>query len=385
MCEGAKLLSTKIPFLQPQPPRLSELVNELAEIEASGWFSNYGPVNSRLEQGFVDRMFGGEGACLTVCNATIGLMLAAKQGLESRTGSKRRYAIMPSFTFAATAQAALWAGLIPIFCDIDERSWVASADAEEAILRRLGDEVAVVMPYATFGNGIDLSHYDRIAADYGVSVVIDAAASLGTLTDDGTTSGAGSRHAVVYSMHVTKTFATSEGGLIYSCDRDLIRTLRAMGNFGFGEPRTATMAGLNSKLSEISALVALHKLLEFEGVARHRAMLADTYRAGLPEWIFQEMHGPRHAYQFMPVLLPPGMDRAAVLARLAGQGIGAGHYFSPHLAEQAYFRKYGVSADLRVTDRIASRIISLPISDRMTPAEVSLVCAVLRDCLRAAA
>jgi dTDP-4-amino-4,6-dideoxygalactose transaminase len=372
---------TEIPFLRPRPPRLSELTKELAEIETSGLFSNYGPVNSRLEQNFVDRMFGGEGACLTVCNATIGLMLAAKRALESRPSEKRRYAIMPSFTFAAAAQAALWAGLVPIFCDIDERSWMASQEAEEDILRRLGDEVALLLPYATFGNGIDLPYYHRISADYGVPVVIDAAASLGTLNDDGNASGTGSRHAVVYSMHVTKSFATSEGGLIYSSDKELIRTLRAMGNFGFGEPRTATMPGLNSKLSEVGALLALQKLFRFDEVAHHRAMLAKVYREELPGWTFQEMHGPRHAYQFMPVLLPQGLDRASALARLAAHGVGAGHYFSPHLAEQSYFRKYNVNSDLQVTDRIAARIVSLPVSDVMTPKEVSRVCAILRDCL----
>ena len=123
---------------------------------------------------------------------------------------------MPSFTSAAAAQAARWAGLVPIFCDIDEPTWITSPVAEEDMLGRLGDDVAGVMPYATFGNGFDMARYDRIADCYGVPIVIDAAASLGTLNDDGTAAGAGSRRAVVYSMHVTKTFSTSEGGLIYA-------------------------------------------------------------------------------------------------------------------------------------------------------------------------
>ena len=333
----------------------------------------------------MNRMFGGEGACLTVCNATIGLMLALKQAAKSRPTRERRYAIMPSFTFAATAQAALWAGLVPVFCDIDERTWVASPEAEEDILRRLGDDVTVVMPYATFGNGFDFARYDRLSERYGVPIVIDAAASLGTLEDDGSASGGCSRHAVVYSMHVTKTFATSEGGLIYSADKELVCTLRMMGNFGFGEPRMATMPGLNSKLSEVAALLALQKLSGFDNVVMHRALLADVYRAELAEWTFQEMRGRRHSYQFMPVLLPEGVSRADVMVGLAAQGIGAGHYFSPHLAEQPYFQKYGINCDLRVTDRIAGRILSLPMSDDMTSAEVSMVCAALRECLRKAA
>jgi dTDP-4-amino-4,6-dideoxygalactose transaminase len=188
---GSEVLMMNIPFLRPRPARLSELDGELAEIENSGLFSNYGPVNTRLEQNFVDQLFGGEGACLTVCNATIGLMLALKQAADSRPDKARRYAIMPSFTFAATAHAALWAGLVPVFCDIDERTWIASQEAEEDVLTRLGDDVAVVMPYATFGNGFDLARYDLITERYGVPVVIDAAASLGTLNDDGTAFGAG--------------------------------------------------------------------------------------------------------------------------------------------------------------------------------------------------
>jgi dTDP-4-amino-4,6-dideoxygalactose transaminase len=375
-------LITKIPFLRPCPPRLSKLGKQLVDIEASGLYSNYGPVNSRLERTFVDQMFGAEGACLTVCNATIGLMLAVKQAARSRPDKERRYALMPSFTFAATAQAAMWAGLVPVFCDIDEGTWSASPQAEEDALRRLGDDVAVIMPYATFGNGFDIAHYDRIVERYGVPVVIDAAASLGTLNDDGTASGAGSRHAVVYSMHVTKTFATSEGGLIYSTDKDLVRTLRTMGNFGFGEPRMATMPGLNSKLSEIGALLASQKLSGFDAAVEHRAMLARVYRTELSGWTFQEMHGRRHAYQFMPVLLPEGVKRADIMTGLAAHGVGAGHYFSPHLAEQPYFQKHSINFGLQITDRVAARIISLPMSDVMTPTEVLVVCAALRDCLR---
>jgi dTDP-4-amino-4,6-dideoxygalactose transaminase len=252
-------------------------------------------------------------------------------------------------------------------------------------LRRLGDDIAVIVPYATFGNGIDLTHYDRITDRYGVPVVIDAAASLGTLNEDGTGFGTGSRHPAVYSMHVTKTFAASEGGLIYCADKDVVRILRTMGNFGFGEPRTATMPGLNSKLSEIGALLALQKLKEFEDVVAHRAELAEIYRSELPGWGFQEMVGRRHAYQFMPVVLPDDCDvsRAEVIARLAAERVGAGNYFSPHLAEQPYFRKLCGPSDLPVTKRIAARILSLPIADDMTAEEASIVSALVRNSISA--
>lgn len=142
------------------------------------------------------------------------------------------------------------------------------------------------------------------------------------------------------------------------------------------------MPGLNSKLSEVGALLASQKLAGFDAVAEHHARLAQIYRAELSGWTFQETHGRRHAYQFMPVLLPEGVKRANIMAGLAAHGVVAGHYFSPHLAEQPYFQKFRINSDLRVTDHIAARILSLPMSDVMTPAEVSVVCAALRDQVR---
>ncbi|MGI3775756.1 MAG: DegT/DnrJ/EryC1/StrS family aminotransferase, partial [Janthinobacterium lividum] len=95
-----------IPFLQPNPSRLSQLGAELALIEESGIYSNYGPVNTRFEQALTASLFGGVGGCLTVCNATIGLMVAlrhavdaAGRGLRRDEAARRRYVIMPSFTF----------------------------------------------------------------------------------------------------------------------------------------------------------------------------------------------------------------------------------------------------------------------------------------------
>ena len=239
----------KIPLVRPSPPRLSCAVMELQSLEQSGIFSNFGPVNTRFEQEMLERFFGGEGACTTVCNATIGLMLAIKETVGEQPAGQ--FALMPSFTFAATAHAALWCGLTPLLCDIHPTNWAADPAAESELLARYAGKIAVVMPYATFGYPIDLEHYKKLAAQLGVPVVVDAAASLGTFDEHGHGFGSGFSGSVVYSMHATKSFAVEEAGLIYSANPDRIAKLRAMCNFGFGEPRTATMAGLNGKLSEV--------------------------------------------------------------------------------------------------------------------------------------
>jgi dTDP-4-amino-4,6-dideoxygalactose transaminase len=377
---AASFYPARIPFLRPQPARLSQLAAELAAIEESGIYSNYGPVNTRFEAALTEQLFGGLGGCVTVNNATIGLMTAIRQAAAPTQGG--RYALMPSFTFAATAHAALWAGLTPLLCDIDPETWNPSPKAEDELLNRYAGEIACIVPYSCFGNGLDLDRYTQLAKTHGVGIVVDAAASLGSLDDAGRGFGAGFPHAIVYSMHATKTFATAEAGVIHCGDPERLRTLRTMGNFGFGRLREATMPGLNSKLSEVGALLGLAKLEGFETVVQHRAALADAYRAQLPGFGFQRIVGRRLAYQFMPVLLPDScpMSRSDVVAALTREGIGAAHYFSPHLAEQAYFAASCSSGDLSHTEAVAGRSISLPIADHMTSAEVTTVCEVLRHC-----
>lgn len=369
-----------IPLLKPSPARLSTLTAELEDIEASGWFSNFGPVNARFERELAARIFDGVGGCVTVGNATLGLMLAIRQALgEDAPGG--RYALMPSFTFAATAQAALWNGLTPLFCDIDEKEWGMAARAEEELLDRYGERIAVIVPYATYGNCINLARYQRLSECYGVPVVVDAAASIGSRDAHDRGFGAGFTQPVIFSMHATKPFATGEGGFIYCADTDVLGRLRAMANFGFGEPRLATLPGLNAKLSEVGALQALAKLDEFEKVITHRAAIGERYIAGLAGWTFQHFTGRRTAHTFMPVLLPErcASQRREIVGRLAERGIGTATYFSPHLAEHPYFIKTCVAADLTVTQKIADRVIVLPISDTMAMDEVDQVCRLLTE------
>ena len=385
----------KIPLIQPNPSRLSQLGAELALIEDSGVFSNYGPVNTRFEHALTEALFAGTGGCLTVCNATIGLMLAIRHAADTAAraagqpahrhgpgeAQARRYVIMPSFTFAATAHAAIWCGFTPLLCDIDPDTWMPSAEAEDALLAQYEGQVAAIVPYATFGNCLDMDRYDRIAREHGVGIVVDAASSLGSLDALGRGFGTGCRHSVVFSMHATKTFAVAEGGVIYNADPDALAAMRAMGNFGFTEPRMARLPGLNSKLGEVTALQALAKLAEFPEVVAHRVALAEQYRRSLPGWTFQKMTGQRHAYQFMPVLLPASYEgaRDGFLDELRHHGVGVATYFSPHLVEQPYFRDTCAAGDLRVTERVAARIFALPMSDALTCEHVALICELLRE------
>ena len=262
---------------------------------------------------------------------------------------------------------AWWAGLTPLICDVTPDTWELDPAAVERMIARHGSDIACVVPYAPFGAPVDLAWYAELKAKHGVGVVIDAAASLGSKDEFGIGFGADAPFALVYSMHATKTFSVGEGGLIHSGDRALIERLRAMAGFGFDGSRSATLTGMNAKLPETTAVLAHAKLADIDRVVAHRNALEDAYRAVLHGFQLQAVPdtGVR-ATQFLPVLLPPGIDRATVADRLAEEGIGTGAYFSPHLGEQPWFRRVSKIEPTPVADDISARIISLPVIDRMT-------------------
>ncbi|VVT04784.1 Aminotransferase DegT [Sphingomonas sp. EC-HK361] len=374
-------MQQRLPLIAPQPPRLSRLTAALERVEASGTYSNTGPEVRAFEAEATAQLFGGCGDSLAVANATLGLILAISDQARPRAGLG--LALMPALTFAATAQAAHWAGLTPLICDIDPDDWSAAAAEEECLLSLHADRIAVIVPYATFGRAIDLDRYAWLADRHGVGVVVDAAASLGTTTADGLNFGAGARFPVVFSMHATKTFATAEGGLVHCSDAGVIARLRSMANFGFDGARSAVLPGLNAKLPEVLAVMARAKLAEFPGVCAAREAVAAAYRAAISDRYGLQSRTPgTQAMQFFPVLLPPGSDREVIAERMAARGIGTGRYFSPHLGEQPWIRANAQIEPTPVADDIAARLLSLPITDRMTPADAERVAAALDDACR---
>lgn len=374
------MADARYPFITPQPPRASQLGNAFARIEARGIYTNNGPEVQRLETDATLALFGARGATLAVANATLGLMLAIRDAAD-RAGRPMGYALMPALTFAATAQAALWAGLTPLICDIDPDDWSASHAAEDALIAEYGERISVVIPYATFGNAIDLDRYRVLHARHGMGVVVDAASSLGTLDDDGMGHGAGAPFAVVYSMQATKPFAVGEGGLVHSGDIALIDRLRAMANFGFEAPRTATLPGLNAKMSEVTAVIAQAMLARIDEVSQRRAGIEAAYREALGPLLTQRPLGMRRAVGFMSALLPEAVAdrRGAIVDALAARGIGTATYFSPHLGQQPLFRDLATIAPTPVADEVARRIVSLPVTGDMTPADARSIAGALID------
>ena len=364
----------KIPFLRPQLPKLAEYERYLHEMDERRWYTNFGVLNSQFEQRVLKEYFQDRGAVTTLQNCTLGLMLAINH--MKRPGAK--FALMPSFTFAATPQAAMWCGLEPWFVDIDPQGWHMDADKLKQAVNTLGDQVAAVVTYATFGSVIDTKPYEALMAR-GIPVIIDAAPGFGSSLE-GKQFGADFPGAVIFSFHATKAFGIGEGGLIYSANTDLIKALRRDSNFAFSQPGYAEGLGMNAKMPEIAAAVALATLDRFPAKLACRRELYQAYltqaeQQGLLRdgWQTQDLHG-KVPSQFFALLAPSVAHADTLMQELTAAETEYRRYFQPHCQQQPAFARFAHDG-LPITDDIAARIISLPLWEGMTTSDVSQVIA----------
>lgn len=368
----------QIPFMIPNLVRKENFIDLFSQIERSRRYSNYGPLNHIFEERVVNEIFDHIGAAVTVNNATSGLTLA----ISHCKRPKARFALMPSFTFAATPLAAIWCGLEPYFIDISEDDWCMDRRLVDEFLEKNGDQVAVVVPYATFGTDMDLTYYQTLQ-DNGIPVVIDAAASFGTTGNDGQF-GKGFSGLVVFSFHATKAFGIGEGGLVYSGDGQIIQRIRQAGNFGFTAEREATLLGMNSKISEYTAAIALATLDVYEEKKTARQQIDHWYRRFFSDLgLFEKGWAPHKSrgmipHQFFSVLCPEDKHNKNVIASLAAHQIEVRTYFAPACHQQTLFSHYS-STSLRVTDNVARRILSLPIWEEMKESEVKYIAERISD------
>ncbi|MGE7186613.1 DegT/DnrJ/EryC1/StrS family aminotransferase [Peribacillus sp. NPDC006672] len=366
----------KIPFLRPNLVKQDAFTNYLSQIEQSRLYSNYGPLNTLFENRVLTEYYEGNGAVLTVNNATSGLMLAINQSKRP----KGQFALMPSFTFSATPLAAMWCGLEPYFVDVNKDDWCMNEELVKDALEKLGDKVAIVVPYSTFGTDVNLSFYKQIH-ESGIPVVFDAAPSFGTSGRSGSF-GNNFPGPIVFSFHATKSFGIGEGGLIYSADKDLINQIRQAGNFGFSTDRETISQGLNSKLSEYSAAIALATLDAFPEKRQQRQQIYQWYREQFQqtpvlkkEWQLQKTEG-KIPHQFMPVLCPEDQSNLDFVKLLADNQIEARTYFSPTCHQQNYFTSFNRTL-MPITNNISGRIISLPLWEEMKQSDIVQVTEVL--------
>jgi dTDP-4-amino-4,6-dideoxygalactose transaminase len=373
-------MPSEIPFIRPSFPGPAELAEDFDEIVHANWYTNFGP-KERQFAGALAEYLGPDLHVATLANGTLALIAALHTTLGP--GTRDRYLLMPSFTFIAVAQAALWTGYRPWFIDIDPDTWQPSLPSARAVLECSRDRVAGLLLTNAFGVGNpQVGAWEDFAAEWELPIVLDSAAGFGSVYADGKRVG-GRGACEIFSFHATKPFAVGEGGALVSRDPRLVEQAHNFQNFGFAGARESTQLGMNAKLQEINAAIGLRQLVGLDRRLASRRNVFECYRAELTGVGLRfQPNAEASSLGFASACCTSADHQAAVLASLREHAIQARDYYNPPQHLHPYFvanPELVESADLPVTQDICSRIVSLPVHDDMAPDDLARVVAAVQE------
>jgi dTDP-4-amino-4,6-dideoxygalactose transaminase len=296
--------------------------------------------------------------------------------------------IVPAFTFIATASAVSGLGARPVFADVDPVTYnLDPAQIETQISSRTRAIVVVHL----FGLSADMDPILAIAEKHGIRVIEDNAQAIGA-SYHGRKTGSMGRVGCL-SFYPSKNLgAYGDAGMIVTDDEKLASRLRILRNHGQTGQYVSTERGWNSRLDEIQAAVLRVKLRHWAGWTAARQSLARRYDAALRELpsvtIPRVPAGREHVYYLYTIRIPgpekDGKTRSDVVQeRLAKHGVASMVYYPvPLHLQPLYATLGGKPGDLRVSERAARDVLSLPIYPEMKTEQIDRVVETLRDALK---
>jgi perosamine synthetase len=311
--------------------------------------------------------------CIAVNSGTSGLHMAlVAVGLKA--GEE---VIVPSFTFAATANAVALTGATPIFVDIDPRTFnIDPAAIEAAITPR----TRAIQPVHLYGQPAAMKEIMSIAERHNLLVVEDAAqAHMASL--DGTQVGAFGVTGV-FSFYPTKNMTSGEGGMISTASDEIARQCRLLRNQGMEKRYANEIVGFNSRMTDIHAAIGRVQLTKLAGWTAQRRSNAKFLDENLKGVVVPYVApGAFHVYHQYTIRIV-GHDRDAFAAEMIKRGIGNGVYYPVPVHQLPSFR---LPFDLPETTRAGKEVLSIPVHPALSPEDLENVVSVINSIAAAGA
>lgn len=369
----------QLPIIRPTLPSLSEVMQLVGPSWDSGTIT-VGPTVRALEEEVCQQT--GARYCVALSSCTAGLMLSPG-ALELPSGKE---VIVPSFTFAATAQALLWNGLTPVFVDcLPGTCTIDPADVE----RNLSPDTAAICGVSIFGLPPDYEALLDLGRRKGLPIYFDSAQGLGATYRGQPLGGFGA--CEIFSMSPTKVVTAVEGGLLTTNERTLAERIRSMRDYGKDPVKGEEMhhLGLSARMSELHAAVALLSLRRMGELVKARRELISIYRdrlGRLPGCWVQKFPADRTTsgnYFVLFITDSAKRSRDEVYESLKVAGIQTKRYFYPPVHEQSLFQRFPkrVSVNLQHTPKISREGLALPLYSHMTLEEMNHVCSEVEQLL----
>lgn len=353
---------------RPLLPPLEEFIPYLEKIWESKILTNGGPFHQQLEQALCDYLGVKHIALFT--NGTIALVTAL-QALRI-TGE----VITTPYSFVATAHSLLWNGIKPVFADIDPITLNIDPDKIEAAIT---PQTTAILPVHCYGHPCAVERIQKIADNYGLKVIYDAAHAFAVQCHDGSVLNHGDLS--VLSFHATKVFNTFEGGAIICHDAKTKQRIDHLKNFGFADELTVVAPGINGKMSEINSALGLLQLKGIDEALRKRKAIDEHYRkvlSGIKGIYCLSDDGERVAnYAYFPILVRPEypISRDALYQKMIDNGIYVRRYFYPLISDFPMYRGLpsAAPANLPVARTIAEQVICLPIYPDLSSEQLDFI------------
>ena len=369
---GDATFAPGVPFARPARPPLERVVRRLQPSYDRGMLTN-GPLVGDLERRIAERLGVAHVVALSSC--TSGLMLV----LQAVTNGESGPVVLPSFTFSASAHAVAWNGLTPRFVEcLPDSFQIDTAHAAASL-----EGASAILATHVFGAPCDPRRVEDIAREYGIPVVFDAAHALGSLADQVPIGSFGI--AEVFSLTPTKPLVAGEGGLVATNDSALAETLRMGRDYGNPGDYDTRFAGLNARMSEFHAAMALESLELLDESLERRRYLASLYRGYLDDvpGIEFQAFSSRDTSTFKDLTIKVnadtfGIDRDGLALALLAEGVDTRKYFDPPVHRQRAYAHVDHSC-LPVTDAVSRSVLSLPVFPDLSDEQVEKIAEIVRQ------
>ncbi|MEI6745880.1 MAG: DegT/DnrJ/EryC1/StrS family aminotransferase [Methylococcaceae bacterium] len=282
--------------------------------------------------------------------------------------------ITTPFTFIATAEAIKYVGAIPVFVDIDPRTFNI---CPKAIAAAITPKTKAIMPVHLFGQPADMTAILALCEQHNLKLIEDCCQSFGAKINGKQTGAIG--HASGFSFFPSKNLgAFGDGGLATTNNDETAAKIRQLRNHGSDVRYYHDVIGYNSRLDEMQAVVLRAKLKHIDEYNQGRRRVAKLYAellAGLPlEIPFEDGLG-EHVYHQYTLLCDRRDD---VMAALQAKQIGCAVYYPVPLHQQNAFKEDCAGLTFPMTESVAARCFSLPICPFLTDEEIHEICSVIR-------
>lgn len=351
---------TDLEFIPAARPVIGD--EERAAVDAvlqSGMLAQ-GPEVAAFEREFSDALVAGRPTA-AVNSGTSGLHL----GLLAAGIGPGDEVIVPSFTFAATANAVVLAGAVPVFADIEPDSFNLDPDS---VARAIGPNTAAIMPVHLYGHPADMGRLSALAAEHSLALFEDAAqAHAATL--DGRQVGTFGDWAM-FSLYPTKNMTSGEGGMVVSASAATDERVRLLRNQGMARPYENEIAGFNARMTDLHAAIGRAQLRKLAGWTEQRRRNAARFDAELMGVVTPPVaDGAEHVYHQYTIRVAEDRDGFARALR-EEHGIGTGVYYPTPVHRLPVF---GLELDLPETERAAREALSLPVHPSLSERDVDRI------------